>query len=70
MKDRDDGGLVVTLNVCHDWALRAWVLGFGPDAHVVSPLTLAKDVFDAVSDTRRRYLRRESQFAVVALRAG
>lgn len=68
--ERPDGGLVLTLNVCNDWSLQAWILGFGPEAHVVSPVSLARDVFDAVSDTRRRYLRRDSQISVVALRAG
>ena len=68
--ERADGGLVLTLIVCNDWSLRAWILGFGPEAHVLSPVTLARTVFDSVSDTRRRYLRRESSFAVVALRAG
>jgi proteasome accessory factor B len=70
IEERADGGLVLTLRVCNDWSLRAWVLGFGADAQVMSPVSLAKDVFDAVTDTRRRYLRRESSFAVVALRAG
>ena len=31
-----DGTLTLTLNVCNDWALRSWVLGFGPLARVVS----------------------------------
>lgn len=70
IEERADGGLVLTLNVCNDWSLRAWILGFGPDARVVSPVSLARDIFDAVNETRRRYLRRESQFAVVGLRAG
>ena len=70
IEERADGGLTLMLNVCNDWSLRSWILGFGPDAHVVSPVSLARDVFDAVSHTRRRYLRRDAQFAVVALRAG
>ena len=52
-----NGRLRVTLKVCNDYALRAWVLGFGPDAQVVYPDTLAREVFDAADRTRRRYLR-------------
>ena len=40
----EDGSLVVTLRVCHDWALRSWILGWGPFARVISPATLAADV--------------------------
>ena len=30
-----------TMNVCHDWALRSWILSWGPFARVVSPAALA-----------------------------
>ena len=70
IKEREDGGLTLTLHVCNDWSLRAWVLGFGPEARVVSPIALARDVFDAVSDTRRRYLRTQSTLEVLAMKAG
>lgn len=70
MADRPDGGLVLTVNVCNDHALRAWILGFGPDARVVSPVTLARAIFDAADQTRRRYapMRAESRFEMVAMR--
>jgi hypothetical protein len=29
------------MNVCHDWALRSWILGWGPFATVVAPAALA-----------------------------
>ena len=32
-----DGSLTMTLNVCNDWALRSWILGFGPLARVDLP---------------------------------
>ena len=70
IEDGPNGGLVLTLNVCTDWSLRAWLLGFGADAQVVRPLTLARDIFDAVSDTRRRYLRTQSKLEVLAMKAG
>ena len=52
--DREDGGVVLTLHVCHDRPLRTWVLGFGPSARVVEPVTLMRDIFDAADATRRR----------------
>jgi predicted DNA-binding transcriptional regulator YafY len=52
-----DGGITVTLDVCRDRALRAWILGFGPDARVVSPIALAQEIFEAAAQTRRRYTR-------------
>ena len=47
IEDAADGRLTMTLNVCNDFALRSWILGFGPLARVVSPPEL-----DA-ADTRR-----------------
>ena len=43
---RDDAGgrLKLTLDVCHDWALRSWILSWGPFVRVVSPATLAGEV--------------------------
>lgn len=68
---RPDGGIVLTLDVCNDYALRAWILGFGPDAHVIEPLCLAQDVFDAAEQTRRRYMKALRAHApVLAMRAG
>ena len=32
-----DGGIRLTLNVSNDWALQAWLLGFGSRARVISP---------------------------------
>lgn len=44
VRDTGDGSLVLAMNVCHDWALRSWILSWGPFARVVSPPSLAKDV--------------------------
>ena len=38
--DRKDGGVVLSLEVCNDWALRSWILSFGPLARVLKPATL------------------------------
>ena len=44
IEDVKDGGVSVTLNVCHDWGLRSWILSWGPFARVVSPPRLAKEI--------------------------
>jgi len=44
IRDQPDGGLTLTMQVCHDWALRSWILSWGSFARVVSPTSLAKDV--------------------------
>jgi predicted DNA-binding transcriptional regulator YafY len=44
VRDEPDGRLMLTLNVCHDWALRSWILSWGPFAKVVAPATLAQEV--------------------------
>ena len=44
VEDAPNGGVSVTLNVCHDWGLRSWILGWGPFARVVSPARLAKEI--------------------------
>lgn len=57
LTDRADGGVVLTMQVCNDRPLKAWVLGFGPSARVVEPLDLARLVFEAAGATRRRYTK-------------
>jgi predicted DNA-binding transcriptional regulator YafY len=57
IQDRGDGGVLLTLNVCNDRALKAWILGFGPNVRVVSPANLAQEIFQAATETRRRYVR-------------
>lgn len=41
LTDLPDGGVRMTMQVCNDSALRAWILGFGATALVVAPATLA-----------------------------
>ena len=53
--DRKDGGLVVALDVCNDWALRSWILGFGPLARVLKPAALAAQIKDEVDRASQRY---------------
>jgi len=44
VQERGDGGLSLTMHVCHDWALRSWILSWGPFARVVAPDQLAAQV--------------------------
>jgi proteasome accessory factor B len=49
LRDEAGGRLQVTLDVCHDWALRSWILSWGPFVQVLSPAALAGEV---LSDLR------------------
>ena len=53
--DRKDGGVVLSLDVCNDWALRSWILSFGPLARVLEPATLAAQIKDEVDRASARY---------------
>ena len=44
VRDEGEGGIRLTMNVCHDWALRSWILSWGPFARVVSPAPLARTI--------------------------
>ena len=53
--ERTDGSIRLTLNVCNDWALRSWILSFGPLARVVSPSALAEAILEQLGDARDGY---------------
>lgn len=53
--DREDGGVVLALDVCNDWALRSWILSFGPLARVVTPPALAAQIKDEFDRAAERY---------------
>lgn len=56
--EEPDGTLTITLNVCNDWALRSWILGFGPLARVVSPPELATQILEEIEGARSQYVPR------------
>ena len=58
LRDLDDGAVLLTLRVANDWALRSWILGFGPLARVVSPPELAAQILDEIDRARSLYLPR------------
>jgi predicted DNA-binding transcriptional regulator YafY len=55
VRDLPDGGVVLTLHVCHEWALRSWILGWGAFAHVTAPPDLAAAVARDLADAAARY---------------
>jgi predicted DNA-binding transcriptional regulator YafY len=57
VKDLSDGRLRLTMNVCHDWALRSWILSWGPFARVVTPESLAGEIRADLDSARERYRR-------------
>jgi predicted DNA-binding transcriptional regulator YafY len=57
MRERPDGTLVLTMNVCHDWALRSWILSWGPFARVVTPAALAKELRSDLQAASERYIQ-------------
>ena len=44
LREEADGTLVLSMNVCHDWALRSWILSWGPFVRVRSPRTLTTEL--------------------------
>ena len=57
IRDGENGSLLLTLNVCHDLALRSWILSWGPSARVVAPASLARDVRTDLEAAARQYGR-------------
>jgi predicted DNA-binding transcriptional regulator YafY len=55
-RDEADGSVRLVLNVCNDWALRSWILGFGPLARVISPPALAAQILDEIDRARTNYV--------------
>jgi len=46
---------VISLDVCNDWALRGWILSFGPLATVIAPAALKKQIKDEIQRAAERY---------------
>ncbi len=58
LRELSNGGVRLTLKVCRDWALRSWVLGFGPHARVVAPSGLAQEILEQLNEARDGYAPR------------
>jgi predicted DNA-binding transcriptional regulator YafY len=55
IRDLPGGGLALTLHVCHDWALRSWILSWGPFVAVTAPASLAAGIAADLAAARARY---------------
>jgi predicted DNA-binding transcriptional regulator YafY len=55
VRDEPDGRLMVTLDVCHDWALRSWILSWGPFARVTVPAKLAREITSDLEAAAAQY---------------
>jgi predicted DNA-binding transcriptional regulator YafY len=55
IKEADAGRLHLSMRVCHDWALRSWILGWGPLARVVAPASLASEIQAELQSASTRY---------------
>ena len=64
------GRIRVTLNVCNDYALRAWILGFGSAARVVSPKVLAEDIRKELDAARLHYATSREMLKASMRKAG
>jgi predicted DNA-binding transcriptional regulator YafY len=58
IRNRSDGSVVMALDVCIDPALRAWVMGFGSAARVLSPERLARSLYNELERARTQYAER------------
>lgn len=54
-RDTADGHLRLTMHVCHDQALRSWILSWGPLARVIAPTSLAAEIVRELDAARDRY---------------
>jgi predicted DNA-binding transcriptional regulator YafY len=58
VRDLPDGGVMLTLHVSNDWALRSWILGFGQLARVTEPEALAAQIVEEIDRARSLYVPR------------
>jgi predicted DNA-binding transcriptional regulator YafY len=55
LKDKADGSVVVTMEVCDDYTLRSWILSFGRGARVLAPAPLVKWASEELGEAGRQY---------------
>jgi predicted DNA-binding transcriptional regulator YafY len=55
LRDAADGGVVLSLEVCNDLALRSWILGWGSSARVLAPAALAADIRADLTNASAQY---------------
>lgn len=57
LREGGDGTLVLAMDVCHDWALRSWILSWGRFARVLMPAALADELRSDLQAASERYVR-------------
>ncbi len=57
VREEADGRLLLHMDVCHDWALRSWILSWGAYATVTSPPSLAAEIRADLQSAATRYQR-------------
>jgi predicted DNA-binding transcriptional regulator YafY len=57
IREKSDSSIRMTLNVCNDWALRSWILSFGPLARVIAPSSLADTILEQLEEAREAYAK-------------
>ena len=55
VKEAEAGRVRLSMRVCHDWALRSWILGWGPLAQVLAPASLANEIQSDLQSACTRY---------------
>jgi predicted DNA-binding transcriptional regulator YafY len=55
IKDRTDGSVVVTMDVCDDYTLRSWILSFGRGAQVLAPAPLVQWISEELGEAGGQY---------------
>jgi hypothetical protein len=58
------------MSVCHDWALRSWLLSWGAFARVIAPPALAADIKSDLQSAAARYGRPSRNGPSTPLSAG
>jgi proteasome accessory factor B len=66
LRDAEDGGVVLALNVCNDLPLRSWILSWGPSARVLAPAALAADIRADLTNASAQYAPRRRSGALAA----
>jgi len=55
LREGQDGTLVLAMDVCHDWALRSWILSWGRFSRVLTPAALADELRSDLQAASERY---------------
>ena len=55
VREDADGSVLLSMNVCHDRALKSWILSWGPAARVVAPRSLANSIRSELQSAGAQY---------------